>query len=73
MLQARNDLEPARRERLWGVERLEKVLVTRSGSSTMYAKHAEELGELKLKVELEEMAADEAGHAREPRRLLKGL
>jgi bacterioferritin len=34
---------------------------------------AEELGEFELKVKLEEMAADEAGHARELRRLLKGL
>jgi bacterioferritin len=39
----------------------------------MHAKHAEELGESELKVKLEEMAADEAGHARELRRLLKGL
>jgi bacterioferritin len=35
------------------------------------AKLAEELGEVELKVKLEEMAADEAGHARELRRLLK--
>jgi len=42
-------------------------------SCRLYAKQAEELGELELKVELEEMAADEAGHARELRRLLKGL
>ena len=41
-----------------------------------YMKHAglaEELGEVELKLKLEEMAADEAGHARELRRLLKGL
>ena len=41
-----------------------------------YVEHAElagELGEVELKVKLEEMAADEAGHARELRRLLKGL
>jgi bacterioferritin len=37
------------------------------------AKQAEELGEAELKVKLEEMAADEASHARELRRLLKGL
>lgn len=37
------------------------------------AQQAEELGEVELKVKLEEMAADEAGHAREIRRLLKGL
>jgi bacterioferritin len=41
-----------------------------------YLKHsreAEELGYIELKMKLEEMAADEAGHARELRRLLKGL
>ena len=41
-----------------------------------YLKHsgeAEELGYAELKIKLEEMAADEAGHARELRRLLKGL
>jgi len=37
------------------------------------AQQAEDLGEVELKVKLEEMAADEAGHAREIRRLLKGL
>jgi bacterioferritin len=37
------------------------------------AQQAEELGEAELKVKLEEMAADEAGHARELRRLLKGM
>lgn len=41
-----------------------------------YMKHAnmaEELGYVELKMKLEEMAADEAGHARELRRLIKGL
>lgn len=41
-----------------------------------YMKHAamaEELGQVELKLKLEEMAADEAGHARELRRILKGL
>jgi bacterioferritin len=38
-----------------------------------HAWQAEELGEVELKLKLEEMAADEAGHARELRRLLKGL
>jgi len=41
-----------------------------------YIEHAEmagELGEVELKLKLEEMAADEAGHARELRRILKGL
>lgn len=37
------------------------------------ARQAEELGLVELKVKLEEMAADEAGHGRELRRLLKGL
>lgn len=40
---------------------------------TQRAKQAEELGQVELKMKLEEMAADEAGHARELRRLLKGL
>ncbi|HEX5136677.1 MAG TPA: ferritin-like domain-containing protein [Planctomycetota bacterium] len=40
---------------------------------TRRARQAEELGLLELKVRLEEMAADEAGHARELRRILKGL
>jgi hypothetical protein len=39
----------------------------------MYAKHAEELGELELKVELNELAADGASHAREPRGVSVGL
>lgn len=38
-----------------------------------HAKLAEELGEVELKVRLEEMAAEESGHARELRRLLKGV
>jgi bacterioferritin len=41
-----------------------------------YRKRAEQSGELgliELKLKLEEMAADEAGHARELRRLLKGM
>jgi bacterioferritin len=41
-----------------------------------YMAHAElaaELGLAELQVKLEEMAADEAGHARDLRRLLKGL
>jgi bacterioferritin len=37
------------------------------------AQQAAELGLAELKVRLEEMAADEAGHARELRRLLKGI
>lgn len=41
-----------------------------------YVRHAglaEELSEFELKVKLEEMAADEAGHARQLRRILKAL
>ena len=38
-----------------------------------HAKLAEELGLPELKMKLEEMAADEAGHGHELRRLLKGL
>jgi bacterioferritin len=38
-----------------------------------HAKLAGELGLAGLQMKLEEMAADEAGHARELRRLLKGL
>jgi bacterioferritin len=37
------------------------------------AKQAEELGEVELKVRLEEMAADESEHARELRRILRGM
>jgi bacterioferritin len=40
---------------------------------TQRARQASELGEIELKVKLEEMAADEAGHAHELRRLLKGM
>jgi bacterioferritin len=38
-----------------------------------HSKQAEDLGFVELKMKLEEMAADEAGHARVLRRLLKGL
>ena len=37
------------------------------------AKQAEELGVVELKVRLEEMAADESEHARELRRILRGM
>ena len=40
---------------------------------TAHAKLAEELGNTELKVKLEEMAADESAHARDLRRILKGL
>ncbi len=42
-------------------------------SYTSHARLAEEAGLAELKVRLEEMAADEAGHAREIRRILRGL
>ena len=38
-----------------------------------HAELADELGLVELNMKLEEMAADEAGHARELRRLLSGL
>jgi bacterioferritin len=38
-----------------------------------HSKAADDLGLIELKMKLEEMAADEAGHARELRRLLKGI
>jgi bacterioferritin len=40
---------------------------------TQHAKMAEELGHTELKVKLEEMAADESAHARDLRRILRGL
>ncbi len=40
---------------------------------TKHARFAEELDDIELKVKLEEIAADESRHARELRRLLKGL
>jgi len=40
---------------------------------TAHAKMAEQLGNTELKVKLEEMAADESAHARDLRRILKGL
>lgn len=39
----------------------------------IHAEWADELGGVELKVKLEEMAADEAVHAREIRRILKGM
>lgn len=43
------------------------------GRYVQHAEQAAQLGLAELKVKLEEMAADEAGHERELRRLLKGL
>jgi bacterioferritin len=40
---------------------------------TAHARMAEELGETELKVKLENIAADESRHARDLRRILKGL
>ena len=57
-------------------EMLELDLKMEKDDVENYLKHsreAEELGFTDLKMKLEEMAADEAGHARELRRLLKGL
>ncbi len=42
-------------------------------SYTERARQAEELGEVELKVRLEDMAADENEHARELRRILRGM
>ncbi|MCK6621955.1 MAG: ferritin-like domain-containing protein [Calditrichaceae bacterium] len=55
---------------------LELDLQMEQGDIENYLKHskmAEDLGYVELKMKLEEMAADEAGHARELRRLIKGL
>lgn len=55
---------------------LELDLQMELGDVENYMKHAhmaEELGYVELKMKLEEMAVDEAGHARELRRLIKGL
>ncbi len=38
-----------------------------------HAELAEELGQVELKMKLEEIAADEAGHAREIQRILRGM
>lgn len=38
-----------------------------------HAALAEELGQVELKMKLEEIAADEAGHAREIQRILRGM
>lgn len=43
------------------------------GNYLAHSKLAEQLGFPELKMKLEEMAADEAGHGRELRRFLKGL
>lgn len=40
---------------------------------TKRAQQAEEYGDIELKVKLEEMAADESRHARELKRLIKGM
>jgi bacterioferritin len=42
-------------------------------SYVRHARMAEELGHVELKLKLEEMAADEAGHARQLQRLLRGM
>lgn len=55
---------------------LELNVETEQGDAENYMAHsrlAEELGEADLKVKLEEIAADEAGHARVLTRLLRGM
>lgn len=55
---------------------LELDLKMEEADVARYTRHAElagELGEVDLKLKLEEMAADEAGHARKLRRILRGL
>jgi bacterioferritin len=55
---------------------LELDLEMEKGDVENYMAHAalaEELGMIELQMKLEEMAADEAGHARGLRRLVKGL
>jgi bacterioferritin len=57
-------------------EMLELDIELEKGDVENYLKHAEiaeELGLIELQMRLEEMAADEAGHARELRRIVKGL
>jgi bacterioferritin len=55
---------------------LELDLKMELGDVENYKKHArlaEDMGEIELKVKLEEMAADENRHARELRRILRGI
>jgi bacterioferritin len=55
---------------------LELDLQMEKGDVDNYMAHsnmADELGLVELKMKLEEMAADEAGHARQLRRLIRGL
>jgi bacterioferritin len=57
-------------------EMLELDIEMEKGDVENYLKHAElaeQLGLIELQMRLEEMAADEAGHARELRRIVKGL
>ncbi len=57
-------------------EMLELDLRLELAAAERYLQHAQlaaELNEVELQVKLEAMAADEAGHARELRRLLRGL
>jgi bacterioferritin len=66
--------EFAKPESLKGMLELDLELEMQDVDNYMeHAGLAEELGLVELKIKLEEMAADEAGHARELRRLLKGL
>lgn len=55
---------------------LELDLATEQADASRYMAHArlaEELEQVELQLKLEEIAADEAGHARQIQRILKGL
>jgi bacterioferritin len=57
-------------------EMLEVDLGMEQGDVERYMDHAalaDELGQVELKMKLEEIAADEAGHAREIQRILRGM
>jgi len=57
-------------------EMLEVDLAMETADVKRYTQHAhlaEEVDEIELQLKLEEIAADEAGHAREIRRILRGM
>lgn len=69
--------KPRRREHISDLKPMMKQDVKMelqdAGNYTRHSKLAEELGLTKLKVKLENMAADESRHARELQRILNGL
>jgi bacterioferritin len=69
--------EPKRFNKVPGLRAmLEEDLSFEVGDAENYKHHAQiadQMGEIEIKVRLEEMAADEARHARELRRLMHGL